>query len=442
MRFDAEPAPRSDDPADPRRRRLLGLLPLLAGLGGAGCAERHASTAASAPASAPGTLTPVASDATAASSTCLDFDHLWRRFAAQCVQDDGRVVDHDTPERVSTSESQTYTLFFALVADDRARFEKVLDWTRHNLAGGDFSARLPAWQWGMREGKWGVMDPNPASDADLWLAHSLFEAARLWQVPAHAETARAILRRVQREEVVDVPGLGPMLLPGPQGFVSQDRQQWRFNPSYTAVHQLRALATHDPQGPWAVLAQQGVKMIQAVCPNGLAPDWVTWQRSASAAEGGRWLTHDTEKGDVGSYDAIRCYLWAAVLPAGDPVRATLLRSLGGLQPWLQADGPPPGRLSTQNATFIEAGPPGFDAVALPYLAALGDRAALGRRLARLQTALAQPLRYYDLVLMLFAVGALQGRWQCGPDGLLTRRAPARYPTAPLDSTCRNSPTSA
>ena len=114
----------------------------------------------------------------------------------------------------------------------------------------------------------------------------------------------------------------------------------------------------------------------------------------------------------------------------------------GLQPWLQGDGPPPGKLSTTRATLIEAGPPGFDAVALPYLAALGDRAALARRLTRLQAAMSQPLRYYDLVLMLFAIGALQGRWQSGADGLLIRRAPVRYPTAPLDPTCRPLPTSA
>ncbi|GKQ58674.1 cellulose synthase complex periplasmic endoglucanase BcsZ [Sphaerotilus sulfidivorans] len=463
MRYDAararrsEPAAPAPPPAvDAARRQLLGagLGSLGLGLGAlAGCIESGAGAAPSAarsPATATAPLTPVADPPSAPASppgTCLDFDHLWRRFVAQCVQPDGRVVDHDTPERVSTSESQTYTLFFALVADDRARFDKVLDWTRHNLAGGDFSARLPAWQWGLRDGRWGVLDANAASDADLWLAQALFEAARLWKQPAHAETARAILRRVQREEVVDVPGLGLMLLPGPQGFVSTDRQQWRFNPSYSAVHQLRALATHDPQGPWAELAQQGVKMIQAVSLNGLAPDWVTWQleRSRMSLPGGvsgRWLTHDAEKGDIGGYDAIRCYLWAAVLPPGDPVRATLLRALGGLQPWLQGDGPPPGKLSTTRATLIEAGPPGFDAVALPYLAALGDRAALARRLTRLQAAMSQPLRYYDLVLMLFAIGALQGRWQSGADGLLIRRAPVRYPTAPLDPTCRPLPTSA
>jgi len=68
--------------------------------------------------------------------------------------------------------------------------------------------------------------------------------------------------------------------------------------------------------------------------------------------------------------------------------------------------------------------------------------ALARRLTRLQAAMSQPLRYYDLVLMLFAIGALQGRWQSGADGLLIRRAPVRYPTAPLDPTCRPLPTSA
>ncbi|NRT55367.1 cellulose synthase complex periplasmic endoglucanase BcsZ [Sphaerotilus uruguayifluvii] len=425
MRFDAGPVRRPDP--EPTRRQLLGVAGAATLL--AACAPLQAAPDSPASAASPA-ATPL---------SCVDFDMLWRRYLAQCVQADGRVVDHDTPEQISTSEGQAYTLFLALVADDRACFDRVLAWTRHNLAGGDFAARLPAWLWGQRNGQWGVLDPNAASDADLWMAVALFEAARLWNQPAYAETARAIVQLIRRDEIADVPGLGRMLLPGPKGFALADRLIWRFNPSYSAVHPLRALATHDPGGPWAALVEQGLAMTRAVSPNGLAPDWVSWQ-AGRGAQPAQWLAQDLEKGDSGSYDAIRCYLWAGVLPAQDPARAPLLKSLGGLQPLLQGDGPVPEYLSTRGGTAPRgSGPPGFDAAVLPYLAALGDRAALGRRLERLRAAMGRPLRYYDLVLMLFGVGSLQGRWSCGTDGLLRRRAPARYQNTPQDSTCRNTP---
>ena len=38
----------------------------------------------------------------------------------------GRVVDYSTPGHITTSEGQSYAMFFALVADDRDSFAKLL----------------------------------------------------------------------------------------------------------------------------------------------------------------------------------------------------------------------------------------------------------------------------------------------------------------------------
>ena len=124
-------------------------------------------------------LTPAVAHASAA--RCGDWS-AWRAFVARAMQADGRVFDASTPAQQSTSEGQSYGMFFALVANDRANFDRMLGWTRTNLAGGNFdetSVRLPAWQWGRRpDGSWGVLDANAASDADLWMAYSLLEAGR------------------------------------------------------------------------------------------------------------------------------------------------------------------------------------------------------------------------------------------------------------------------
>jgi endo-1,4-beta-D-glucanase Y len=95
---------------------------------------------------------------------------LWEGYASFAINDQGRVIDHQGGDR-TTSEGQSYGLFFALVANDRVRFDQLLKWTSDNLAGGDLGAKLPGWLWGKSPaGEWQILDQNSASDADLWIA--------------------------------------------------------------------------------------------------------------------------------------------------------------------------------------------------------------------------------------------------------------------------------
>ncbi|NUT14345.1 MAG: cellulase, partial [Cupriavidus sp.] len=179
---------------------------------------------------------------------------LYRQFLERFVQTDGRVIDYATPTLQSTSEGQSYGMVFALVADDRDTFDRLWRWSVVHLGDGRLDDKLPAWQWGRRDdGSWGVLDRNPAADADLWFAFALAEAARLWHAPAYADAARALLRLVAAQEVVTLPGFGPMLLPGPAGFIdsgSDGSRRWRLNPSYLPLPLLRRLSAFDPSGLW------------------------------------------------------------------------------------------------------------------------------------------------------------------------------------------------
>lgn len=115
---------------------------------------------------------------------------LWEQYSARFIDAQGRVIDHSADDK-TTSEGQSYALFFALVDNDRARFDKVLGWTQANLAGGDLTAQLPAWSWGhASDGGWRALDPNPAADSDLWIAYSLTEAGRLWHNPRYEKIGR------------------------------------------------------------------------------------------------------------------------------------------------------------------------------------------------------------------------------------------------------------
>lgn len=381
---------------------------------------------------AAGLLWPLAAAHAAPPPACPAWP-LWDAFWQRFVQADGRVIDDQHETRYTTSEGQAYVLFFSLVANDRARFDTVLRWAETHLAAGDLTARLPGWRWGRRDdGAWTLVDANAASDADLWLAYTLFEAARLWQVPAYRRTADALLTRVQATEMVRLPGQGWMLLPGPQGFQTGPAQ-WRLNPSYVPLQQLRYFAGVDPRGPWQSVAATTLAMLQAAAPLGFVPDWVEY----SEARG--W--HATAQSPaMGSYDAIRTYLWAGMLHPRDPDRARWLQLLGGMRRWLEAGhAAPPQQVQTHSGTGNIPGPPGFSAALLPYLEALGTKGLLQAQRARVRqaahptaegasgrcgatpyatTLVGDPPTYYDQVLTLFGQGAMEKRYGFAADGAL------------------------
>ena len=156
---------------------------------------------------------------------------LWDAYSARFINADGRVVEHSVGDR-TTSEGQSYALFFALADNDRARFEKILYWTENNLAGGDLGKKLPGWQWGKApDGEWKLLDPNPASDADCWIAYTLIEAGRLWQNPDYKLTGRRMLGLIAKplgEPWRRSRGMFMAMLPqGPEGSTSANRWNWK-----------------------------------------------------------------------------------------------------------------------------------------------------------------------------------------------------------------------
>ncbi|WCM22487.1 cellulose synthase complex periplasmic endoglucanase BcsZ [Paraburkholderia bryophila] len=340
----------------------------------------------------------------------------YRRFVERFVQADGRVIDYSTPTQQTTSEGQSYGLFFALVANDRATFDRLLAWTRTNLADNQFDAqnmRLPSWQWGRKaDGSYGVLDPNSASDSDLWIAYDLLQAGRLWNDPAYTQLGQALATQIARQEMTSLPGVGPMLLPGPQGFKAGGVT--RLNPSYLPLPVLRALAHDQPGGPWAKLAESAYRLIKTTAPQGFAPDWAAWQN-------GQFVV-DPKNGDTGSYDAIRVYLWAGLTSPADPLAKPWLAALGGMRAKVAQTGIPPEKVSSTSGAASGEGPLSYWAALAPYFKALGDERGLG--LARTHLAALdanvpgrEPV-YYDRVLGLFGTGFIDGRYRFDEAGRL------------------------
>ncbi len=331
----------------------------------------------------------------------------WRAFVDRHIEPDGRVVDHLNTDLRSTSESQSYGLFFALVDNDPVLFDRILAWTRRHLCRGRADLNLPAWLWGRAaDGQFRVLDPNTAADGELWIAYALLEAGRLWKRPGLVEAGRQTLALMRTAEVVELPGFGPMLLPGNRGFVQADR--WTLNPSYLPLFVLRRFAAVDARGPWARLAERSVAMTRASAPVGFAPDWIAWNGKAFVADPG--------KGAIGSYDAIRCYLWAGMTDPADPLRRTLLDGLSGPASMLRAKSGFAEKIDTRLGVGTGTPSPGFAAALLPYLSALGQPALAKAQLARIPAA--GTLNYYDRALVLFGKGWMDRRYRFSADGRL------------------------
>ncbi|MBS1823621.1 MAG: cellulase [Acidobacteria bacterium] len=350
---------------------------------------------------------------------------LWDSYNRIIIDQQGRVIDRSAQDR-TTSEGQSYAMFFALVANDRARFDKLLHWTEINLAAGDLTQHLPAWSWGKApDGSWKPLDLHPASDADLWMAYSLIEAGRLWRDPHYDRLGMALAAQVAQQEAAFVPGLGTTLIAGAYGF-HPDAQTWILNPSYLQPSILARLSKVMPNGPWAAILDSLNPILAEGSGAGYAMDWVTAGSGIHpSATPSQHAAGDAGAMPKGSYDAIRVYLWLGIAdPETRGVRSLLTR-VPAMAAYLDNHPIPPQQVDAQGRVLNPNGSPGFSAAVTPYLRALGKTAQAkiqSDRLAASRDATTglygKTADYYDQNLALFATGWSEGRFRFDRDGKL------------------------
>jgi len=357
---------------------------------------------------------------------------LWSAYKAHFLDASGRVVDHDVQDR-TTSEGQAYALFFSLVANDRVQFDALLKWTTDNLAQGDLTAHLPAWEWGRApDGGWHTLDSNSAADADLWISYTLLQAGRLWAEPRYRSLGLALAAEISEREVKTLPRLGPILLPAANGFDGDDKgkssmagqktNSWILNPSYSPLPVLMGMAHAAPQGPWRAMANALPNFLAKSSVRGLAMDWVRCSATGTlhpAALPG--ATKDAQP--MGSYDAIRVYLWAGLAPRTMPGAQGVLQSVPGMQRYLASHAVPPRLVNAEGEVTAADGGVGFSAAVIPYLSALRAHASLTEQENRMQALLdpsiglyGSPAHYYDENLALFEEGWQRRLYRFASDG--------------------------
>jgi endoglucanase len=233
-----------------------------------------------------------------------------------------------------------------------------------------------------------------------------------------------MMAQIAKSEVADLPGFGLMLMPGPIG--DQHGQVWTLNPSYLPLFIFDRLATIDPSGPWREVAINIPRLLQQSARHGFAMDWVDYVPGDGFyptppihADG------TTPDPALGSYDAIRVYLWAGMLDGSGKTRFEMLSAVPA-SVYLANHDAPPEKVSDLGIPLAQDGPVGFSAAVLPYLRAFGnlsrESAQQTIRLSSMRDATTglygKDLAYYDQNLALFATGFLDGRFRFGPGGEL------------------------
>ncbi|MGD9725790.1 MAG: cellulose synthase complex periplasmic endoglucanase BcsZ, partial [Nitrospiraceae bacterium] len=291
----------------------------------------------------------------------------------------------------------------------------LLQWTENNLAGGSLAERAPGWHWGESDtGQWTLLDANPASDADLWMSYALLEAGQRWQHDAYTRLGLGLAEHLLRDASPVLPGLGRSLLPAPKGF-QLGPTRWRLNPSYAPLPLLRRLAALTTRSEWLEMLEPTLRLIVESAPHGISPEWAIWDANSG------WQP-DPETRGLGSYNAIRSYLWTG-MSRDDPAFERLALGFLPWLHWVAQHGHAPESLNAQKAPSSQpmpaAGPPGFDGAAL-LLADSLRFSSLSRHLnKRLEPSLgSKSPGYYSHALLLFGLGWIEGRYRFATDGSL------------------------
>ncbi|MBV6626015.1 MAG: glycosyl hydrolase [Rivularia sp. (in: Bacteria)] len=200
----------------------------------------------------------------------------WSSYRRLFIQSDGRVIDFQAKDR-STSEGQAYAMLRAVLIDDAATFAKTLNWAENNLQRQQNDS-LWAWKWGRKkDGSWGTIDSNFASDADIDAITALIFAYRRWQNPQYLELARIKLRDLWKLSTFTDSSQKRYLLPGPSHAFVRNSSTIYLNPSYLAPYAFRIFAQIDPERDWLSLVDSSYQVLEKslkLSAVGLPSDWV------------------------------------------------------------------------------------------------------------------------------------------------------------------------
>lgn len=285
-------------------------------------------------------------------------EESWVIYRQQFIQEDGRVIDYEASDR-STSEGQAYAMLRAVLIDDPDTFAITLDWAEKNLkrydAKGKAVDQLWAWKWGKEQGKWGPIDKNFASDADIDAVTALIWASRRWNRPDYLDLAKIKLQDIWRVSTVAAPGGKRYLLPGPVEAFVPTPTTFYLNPSYLAPYAFRLFAQVDTKNNWLDMVESSYQVLEKSSETsslGLPSDWI-----AMDAKTGKFsaIPPGSNLESVYSFDAYRVWwrvAWDADLFNAPEADRYLRRATKSLQAQWSKTGRLPARINLQGKPTV------------------------------------------------------------------------------------------
>ena len=158
----------------------------------------------------------------------------------------------------------------------------------------------------------------------------------------------------------------------------------------------------------ALTFEESLRLLLETAPKGFTPDWVRYEK-------GKGWQLKTEKPPIGSYDAIRVYLWVGMLHDGDKQKARLLQRFAPMAAQTTEQGVPPEKVNIATGKTSGQGPVGFSAAMLPFLQ---DDEARSVQRQRVADNYPGADAYYSAVLTLFGQGWDQHRFRFTASGEL------------------------
>jgi endoglucanase len=240
-----------------------------------------------------------------------------------------------------------------------------------------------------------------------------------------------MMTHIAQQEVAKLPGFGLMLMPGPAAYFTHGAT-YILNPSYVPYFLFQRFAAADPAGPWSGIAANIPRFLKQSARGGFSMDWVNYTQGTGFAPGSGPAPPQPNQPPtpaVGSYDAIRVYLWAGMVVPTGMARANLLAAVPGMAIYVPVRGAPPETVSDRGIPLPNDGPVGFSGALVPYLQALPQMdKALQQQLQRVK-AQQDPATglygqnpgyagYYDQNLILFGLGFQEKKYGFGPNGEL------------------------
>ena len=150
---------------------------------------------------------------------------------------------------------------------------------------------------------------------------------------------------------------------------------------------------------WNAVFDGSLRVLLRSAPKGFAPDWVRFDKE------GRIVEMQDPDNAIGSYNAIRTYLWAGMMSPKDPAYAVLKRQF---QPMVEAAvtlGAPPEKVNLNTLAMNKAGNPGFAACILELAERTPSAQKAAARIRTMLTAMpVQKDNYYTNMLILFGLG--------------------------------------